>query len=67
MGFQDLVFLPSQAGFSTRFHKNCRRGESLETTTCRKTVVGVIKGMLPVKYIHSNKAIFVSVQSHRDH
>ena len=30
------------------------------------TVVGVNKGMLPVKYFHSNKASFLSVKFHGD-
>ena len=44
--------------FSTAFVKNCGRGESLQTTTCIKAVVGVSKGLLPVKYICSDKASF---------
>ena len=66
MGFQDIAFLPTRASFSTTFLKNCGRGESLGTTTCPKTVVGVSKGMLPVKYFCSNKAFFVSVIFHGD-
>ena len=39
MGFQDVVFLPSsRASFSTTFHENCGRGESLGTATCHMTV-----------------------------
>ena len=60
MGFQDLAFLPSRACFFTTFLTNCGRGESLVTTTCLKTVAGVNKGLLPVKYINSNKATFFS-------
>ena len=58
MGFQDVVFLSSGACFYTTFLKHCDRGESLVTTTCLITVVGVIKGMLPVKYFCSNNASF---------
>ena len=58
IGFQDVAFLPSRASFSTAFKKNCGRGESLGTTACPKTVVGVSKGMLPVRYLLSNKASF---------
>ena len=45
MGILDLAFLPSLASFSTTFLKYCGRGESLGTTTCLKTAVGVSKGM----------------------
>ena len=48
IGFQDVVFLPSRASFST-FLKNCGRCESLRTTTRLKSVVGV-------RYFCSNKA-----------
>ena len=47
--FQSLVF--------TTFLKNCGRGESLGTTLCLKTVVGVSKGMLHVKYYRSTKPV----------
>ena len=65
-GFQDVEYLPSRASFFTTFLKNCGRGESLRTTTCLKAVVGVSKGMLPVKYVPI-KPLFVSVEFHRDH
>ena len=58
MGIHDAAFLPSRATMSTTFHKSCGRGESLRTTTCPKTVVGVSKGMLPAKYVNSNNAYF---------
>ena len=35
------------------------RGVGLRTATCLKTVVGAIKGMLPVKYFCSNKFSFL--------
>ena len=41
MGFQHIAFLPSQASFPITFLKNYARGESVKTTTCHKTVVGV--------------------------
>ena len=50
MGFRDLAILPSSASISITFLKNCGICESLRTTTCPKTVVGVSKGMLPVRY-----------------
>ena len=58
MGFQVAGFLPSRASFFTIFIKNCCRDESVRTTTCLKTVVGVSKGMLPAKYFCSSKASF---------
>ena len=67
MGFQDVVFLPFRASFSTIFLANCGRGDSLGTTICLKTVVVVNKSMLPVKYLCSSKASFVSAEFHQDH
>ena len=64
---QDVALLPSRACSSTTFFKDCGRGESLRTTTCLKTVVGVSQGILHIKYFYSNKAFFVSVESHGDH
>ena len=54
MSFQDVAFLPSRASFHA-FLKNSGRCESLGTTMSLKSVVGVSKGMLPVKYFRSNK------------
>ena len=48
-GFQDSAFLSSTSSISTTFLKNCGRGESLSTTTCRKTVAGGKKGHVPCK------------------
>ena len=45
----DVAFLPSWASFSTTFHANCCRGESLWTTTCLKTEVGVKQWHVPCK------------------
>ena len=50
MGFRDVALMPPRASFSTTFLKNYGRGESLGTSTCLMTVVGVSKAMLPVKY-----------------
>ena len=44
MGFQDVELLPS-----TTLLKHCGRGESLETATCPKTVVGGKQGHAPCK------------------
>ena len=38
-----------QSTFSTTFDKNCGSGEGLGATTCRRTMVGVGKCMLPVE------------------
>ena len=56
MDFLDVEFPPSRTSFSTTFLENCGIDESLGTTTCLKTVVGVRKVLLPVKYLCSNKA-----------
>ena len=58
MDFQDVVFLPSKFSFSAACFEKCGCGESLGITTYLKTVVGVNKGMFPVKYFHSNSASF---------
>ena len=62
MGFQDVAFLPCRGNFYTTFHKNCNRG--LRSVTCPKGVVGVNKGILPVKYSHSNKCSSASVKKY---
>ena len=67
MGIYDAALLPSRASIPTTFLKICGRGESLVTTICLKTVVGVNKGMLPVRYFYSIQAsFFVSVECHGD-
>ena len=45
------------ASVSTRFLKNCGRGDGLGITTCLTTVVCVSKGMLHVRYFCSNNAL----------
>ena len=67
MGLKDVVFLLSRSSFHITFHINSGRGESLRTTRCRKTVLGISHGMLPVNYFWPNKAFFVSVEVHGDH
>ena len=47
-GFTGCSVPAPRASFYTTFLNICGRGESLGTTTCLKTVVGVIMGMLPV-------------------
>ena len=49
MGFLEIAFMPSRASFSTTFLKNCGRCESLWTTTCLKTAVGVKQGHAPCR------------------
>ena len=44
MGFQDVAFLPSQAGFYTHF-----LNITVRTTTCLRTVVGGKEGHAPCK------------------
>ena len=50
----DLV--PFNLTLLVMFLKNYGRVESLGTTTCLRTVFGVSKGMLSLKYFPSNKA-----------
>ena len=59
MSFQDVVFLSFGASSSTTFLTSCGGGEILGTIPCLKTVVVVSKGMLPVRYLCSNKATFL--------
>ena len=61
-GFQDVVFMPSTASVSTTFFKNC-----LGQSYVLRLVVGVGKGMPNVKYFHSIKASFFSVEFRGDH
>ena len=67
MGFQDVAFLSSRAGFCITFLKNHGRGESLRTTTCLITVVGVSKGMLLLNASASTRPVFVSVEIDGNH
>ena len=67
IGFQDVAFPPLQASYNTTFLRHCGGGKSLGTTTCLRTVAGVDKGMLPVKYVCSTKASLLSVNFQRDY
>ena len=58
MSFQDVALLPSRDSSPPHISKNCVRGESLDITTCLKTVVGGKQGHTPVKYFRSSKASF---------
>ena len=58
MGFQDVAFLPNRASLYTTFLNNYGIGYDLRTATCLETVVLISKGMLPAKYLSSNKASF---------
>ena len=50
--------MSSQASVYTILLINGDSGKSLRATTCLIAVAGVSKGMLPAKYICSNKASF---------
>ena len=68
MGFQDVALMQSRASFSTTFHKNCGRGESLGTTTCPKTVVGDKQGHALCKIILLQQIhLLCQVEFHGDH
>ena len=54
IGFHDVAILPSRTTFSTAFLENCSRGETLGTTPSLEAVVGVSKGMFPIKSFQSN-------------
>ena len=60
-----LLFTTSEQAFMnlfyTTFLKNRGRGESLGTTTCLETVVGVSKGILIIKYFQCNKLNFMAI------
>ena len=58
MGLQDVGFQLS-ASFSTTLIENCRRSESLETTTCPKNVVGGNKRHAPCKIPTLQQSLFL--------
>ena len=51
MDFLIVVFLSSQAGFSTTFLDNCGRGVSLWTTTCLISVFDGRQGHAPCNVV----------------
>ena len=57
----------SRASSSSTFLKNCDGGESLGTTTCRKTVVGGKQGYAPCKILSPYDSSFLSVELNGDH
>ena len=68
MGFQDVVFLPSRACFSTTFLKNCGRGDSLRTTTCLRNVDVGKQVLAHCKiFLFQQSLFFVSVLFHGHH
>ena len=68
MGFPDVAFQPFRASLFTTLLKNCGRGESLETTTCPKTVVGGKQGHAPWKIpLLQQTLFFVPIKFHGDH
>ena len=58
ISFQDVASIPPTASFCISFITNCGRGYALGTTTCLETVVGVMQGHAPVKYLCSNEFSF---------
>ena len=62
MGVQDVAFMPPGACFYNTFLRRCGRGYGLVTAKCHETVVGAIKGMLPVECAPTNP-LFVLVYS----
>ena len=67
MGFYDVAFLPSQDSFPLYFLKIVVEMKAFGPPHVLKLCLVLSKGMLPVKYFHSNKAFFVSVEFHLDH
>ena len=59
MGYQDAVFLPTQARSTPHFLKIVVEEKAVAPPHVLNLWLGVSKGMLPVKYISSNKASFV--------
>ena len=62
-----MMYLTSQACFSTTFLKNCCRGDSLRTTTCPKTVFGGKQWHAPCKILSLQQSFFMSSEFHGDH
>ena len=59
INFQDVAFLLSKDNFSTTFLKSLVEVKALGPSHVLKLWLGVIKGMLLVKYIRSNKDCFL--------
>ena len=60
-----IEFIPLLV-FSTTFLTNCGRSESLETTTCPKTVVGGKQGYAPCKVFLLQQSFFLCQLNFRD-
>ena len=67
MAFQDVAFLLSRASFTPHFSNIVAELKALGQPYVLRLCFGVSKGMLSVKYFHSIKAFFVSVEFHGDH
>ena len=65
--FQDVAFLPSRARFPPHFLNFFLEVNALGLPHVLNLWLEVSKDMLPVKYLRSNKAFFVSVEFHGDH
>ena len=61
MGFQDAAFLPPELGFSPHYLKIVVEVKASGPPHVLRMWLAVSKGMLPVEYIHSSKASFLSV------
>ena len=66
MVFQDVAFPTSRSSFTPHFIKIMVE-VIVSGQAHLKSVVGVNKGMLPVKYVAPKNPLFVSVKFHCDH
>ena len=64
MGFQDVEFLLSRANFPPHFLALVVEVKASGAPHVLKLLLGVSKGMLPVRYFCSNNIFFVSVEFH---
>ena len=59
MVFHNVMFLPSEASFSTTFLKNDGRGECLWTATCLKIMVGGRQWDDPCEILSLQQSLFL--------
>ena len=59
MGFEDVVFLPSQARSYIRFLNDCGRGLDLGTATCLNTGAGGRQRHAPCKMFFLQRIQFL--------
>ena len=67
MVIHDVASLPSQGSFDTIFLKLCDEVKATKPPHVLELWLMVSKGMLPVKYLRSNKTCLMSVDCHEDH